>query len=147
MMITRRIYTNNVSTLENNMSIGRTPPGQPQQVSTERPIPTADLAQPDSPQYQPVPAPVPPANAFPLQESITHDLNIQGWVPQHPWTVDAIRVIHAVQVRGACSWDFDDTVMSMTFDVIEEVCTHMGWYCARSTNNLTVCDFADFRLA
>ena len=127
------------------MAIGRTPPNQSQLVPTERVIPTADLAQPDSPQN--APESVYPANAFPLQESITHDLNIHGWAPTHPWTVDAIRVVHAVQVRGACSWDFDDTVLPMTFNVIEEVCTHMGWYFARSMNNLTVCDFADFRMA
>lgn len=142
------------------MSIGRTPPTQAQAVSTESRITTAELAQPDSPNYVPTPtpvpavpqyvaptAPVPPAGEFPLQESITHDLNIHGWIPQHPWTVDAIRVVHAVQVRGACSWDYDDTVMQMTFNVIEEVCTHMGWYYSRKGNNLTVCDFADFRLA
>lgn len=81
-----------------------------------------------------------------LQQSLTEQLDIYDWVPSLAWTVDAIRIIHAVQVRGAVKCQFDDSVGSATLEVIKEVCDHQKWFFQLHDRLLWIVDFDDFEV-
>lgn len=78
-----------------------------------------------------------------VQALLATELSI-GFVPKNAFTVDAIRIIRYVQLRGAVDAACKD-FSQMTLDCIQEVAAKCGWDIRRpDTAVLRIVDYADF---